>query len=48
MDNHPRLMKSPLRPLFADYNKGAALWYDVLDMSRRLVLTCVTGELLSV
>ena len=45
MDNHPRLMNSPLRPLFADYNKGVALWYDVLDMGRRLVLTCVTGEL---
>ena len=45
MDNHPRLVKSPLRPLFADYNKGVALWYDVLDMSRRLTLTCVTGEL---
>ena len=45
MDNHPRLVNSPLRPLFGDYKKGAALWYDVLDMGRRLMLTCVTGEL---
>ena len=45
IDDHPRLVNSPLRPLFADYNKDVALWYDVLDMGRRLVLTCVTGEL---
>ena len=45
MENHPRLTNSPLRPLFAVYKKDAMLWYGVLDMGRRLMLTCVTGEL---
>ena len=44
MDEHPRLATSPLRPLFGSYKPVVAAWYDVLDMGRRIVLTCVTGE----
>ena len=41
-DQHPLLKVSPLSPLFGDYKPPVAPWYDVADMGRRLVLTCVT------
>ena len=42
MDANPRLRNSPLRPLFADFKPFAAVYYGVVDMARRLTLTCVT------
>ena len=36
------LSKSPLQPLFSAYKPHVAWWYDIADMFRRLVLTCLT------
>ena len=42
IDQHPELKNSPLSPLFDGYKPNVAWWYDVADMSRRLMLTCAT------
>ena len=42
IDQHPELKNSPLSPLFDGYKPKVAWWYDVADMSRRLMLTCAT------
>ena len=45
VDQDPQLKNSPLIPLFRDYKPFVAWWFDVVDMARRLILTCLTVTL---
>ena len=42
VDQDPQLKNSPLIPLFRETKPSVAHWFDVVDMARRLVLTCLT------
>ena len=42
IDQDPQLKNSPLIPMFRDYKPSVAHWFDVVDMARRLILTCLT------
>ena len=42
VDQDPQLKNSPLSPLISDYKPAVAWWYDVADMAKRLILTCLT------
>ena len=42
VDQDPQLKNSPLIPLFREYKPSVAHWFEVMDMARRLILTCIT------
>ena len=45
VDQDPQLKNSPLSPLISDYKPAVAWWYDVAEMGKRLMLTCVTATM---